>query len=89
MHRQSRSGPRCPHGRYKVARWEWYIALAMPISWFGFLMSHVHPALALVPIVPFLPDRHFHGPGDDHERHMPTLNEVRCSPPCAPLIYTR
>ena len=46
--------------RLKVEKWQWYVAVAGPISWFGFLLSHVHPALALVPIVPFLPAHHVH-----------------------------
>ena len=61
--------------RRRVARWEWYILLAMPISWFGFLLSHVHPALALVPIVPFLPDKHFGDKGGG-VRAPPTLFEL-------------
>ena len=49
----------------KVEKWQWYVALAGPISWFGFLLSHVHPALALVPIVPFLPAQHLHHGSSD------------------------
>lgn len=51
--------------RLKVEKWFWYVAIAGPPSWFGFLLSHVHPALALVPIVPFLPATHFHDDDDD------------------------
>jgi NhaA family Na+:H+ antiporter len=32
-----------------------YLLLAGSVSWFGFFWSGLHPALALVPIVPFLP----------------------------------
>jgi NhaA family Na+:H+ antiporter len=32
-----------------------YLLVAGGISWFGFFWSGVHPALALVPIIPFLP----------------------------------
>jgi NhaA family Na+:H+ antiporter len=32
-----------------------YLAIGGTISWFGFYLADVHPALALVPIVPFLP----------------------------------
>ena len=39
----------------KVNRWEPYIFLAGPLAWFGLVEAHVHPALALVFIVPFLP----------------------------------
>jgi len=35
--------------------WRYYIYIAGPISWFGFLKAGVHAALSLVPIVPFLP----------------------------------
>ena len=41
--------------RANVGRWQAYIFLAGPISWAGFTMAHLHSALALVPIVPFLP----------------------------------
>ena len=32
-----------------------YILVGGTFSWFGLYMAHLHPALALVPIVPFLP----------------------------------
>ena len=51
--------------RLGVERWQWYVVVAGPVSWFGFLLSHVHPALALVPIVPFLP-AHNGGHHSDH-----------------------
>jgi NhaA family Na+:H+ antiporter len=38
-----------------VKWWLPYIALAGPLAWLGLVFSHLHPALALVPIVPFLP----------------------------------
>ncbi|MCH2103011.1 MAG: Na+/H+ antiporter NhaA [Planctomycetes bacterium] len=41
--------------RMQVSRWQVYIFIAGPISWAGFTMAHLHSALALVPIVPFLP----------------------------------
>jgi NhaA family Na+:H+ antiporter len=41
--------------KMKVNSWVPYIAVAGPISWAGLMMAHLHPALALVPIVPFLP----------------------------------
>ena len=41
--------------RMNVQRWQVYIFIAGPISWYGFIQAHLHPALALVPIVPFLP----------------------------------
>jgi len=41
--------------RANVTRWQVYIFIAGPISWYGFVQAHLHSALALVPIVPFLP----------------------------------
>jgi len=41
--------------RFKVNTWLPYILFAGTLSWVGFSMAHLHPALALVPIVPFLP----------------------------------
>ncbi|MBW2267578.1 MAG: Na+/H+ antiporter NhaA [Deltaproteobacteria bacterium] len=41
--------------RLGVSRWEPYIALAGPLAWSGLILAHLHPALALVTIVPFLP----------------------------------
>ena len=41
--------------RKNVQSWIPYIAIAGPISWCGLMLAHLHPALALVPIVPFLP----------------------------------
>jgi NhaA family Na+:H+ antiporter len=39
-----------------------YLLMGVP-SWFGFYLAGLHPALALVPIVPFMP----HALRDDHE----------------------
>ncbi len=39
----------------KIQSWIPYIAVAGPIAWCGLMMAHLHPALALVFIVPFLP----------------------------------
>ena len=39
----------------QVMAWFPYILVAGTLSWVGFIMAHLHPALALVPIVPFLP----------------------------------
>lgn len=41
--------------RARVRHWPIYIFGAGPLSWIGFAQAHLHPALALVPIVPFLP----------------------------------
>ena len=41
--------------RFRVRSWVPYIVIAGTLSWFGLLKSSVEPALALVPIIPFLP----------------------------------
>ena len=33
-----------------------YIAICGPLAWSGLYLSRIHPALALIPIVPFLPE---------------------------------
>ncbi len=38
-----------------VQRWIAYIGLAGPLAWSGLILAHLHPALALVAVVPFLP----------------------------------
>ena len=64
-----------------VNRWVPYIALGGTLSWLGLIEAHLHPALALVPIVPFLPgpdqdlglyahDDHDHSEDGDHH-HSP------------------
>ena len=44
--------------RMNVKSWVPYIALAGPLAWCGLILAHLHPALALVAIVPFLPGPH-------------------------------
>lgn len=39
----------------KVNTWYPYVLLAGPIAWYGLMEAHLHPALALVPIVPLIP----------------------------------
>jgi Na+:H+ antiporter, NhaA family len=51
-----------------------YIAIAGPIAWFALYLQGMHPALALVPIVPFLPREPrsidlFADPEDDDDIH--------------------
>ncbi len=41
--------------RARLKSWIPYIAICGPISWLGLSLAHLHPALALVFIVPFLP----------------------------------
>jgi Na+:H+ antiporter, NhaA family len=41
--------------KMNVKKWTAYIFVGGFLSWLGLLEAHLHPALALVPIVPFLP----------------------------------
>ena len=41
--------------RARVMRWEPYVVLAGPLAWSGLVLAHLHPALALAFIVPFIP----------------------------------
>ena len=43
--------------RRRVTSFWPYVVVAGGLSWFGLLSAHLHPALALVPIVPFMPNR--------------------------------
>ena len=40
---------------FKVKSWVPYVLFGGVLSWFGLYSAHLHPALALVPIVPFMP----------------------------------
>ncbi|MCA9569371.1 MAG: Na+/H+ antiporter NhaA [Myxococcales bacterium] len=40
---------------FKVNTWLPYVFIAGPIAWYGLMEAHLHPALALVPIVPLIP----------------------------------
>ncbi len=44
--------------RARVRSWIPYIAVGGLLAWCGLILSHLHPALALVFIVPFLPGPH-------------------------------
>jgi NhaA family Na+:H+ antiporter len=56
--------------RWRVAAFWPYVLVAGPLSWAGFYIGGFHPALALVPIVPFIPHAQS-DPGlfDDDEAH--------------------
>ena len=41
--------------RMDVRSWVPYVFIAGPLAWSGLILAHMHPALALVPIIPFLP----------------------------------
>jgi ankyrin repeat protein/Na+/H+ antiporter NhaA len=47
--------------------WQPYVIICGTISWIGFLRARLHPALSLVPIVPFMP-----GP----QEHILALNNI-------------
>lgn len=60
--------------RSKVRAFWPYFAISGTLSWFGFYLADVHPALALVPIVPFMPHEArgldlFADPPDDDAVH--------------------
>jgi len=44
--------------RAGVQRWVLYIGIAGPLAWLGLILAHLHPALALVAIVPLMPAPH-------------------------------
>jgi len=44
--------------RLKVASFWPYLLVAGPISWFGFALAGIHPALGLLPIIPTIPHAH-------------------------------
>mmetsp|Transcript_87199 Transcript_87199/g.255205 ORF Transcript_87199/g.255205 Transcript_87199/m.255205 type:complete len:627 (-) Transcript_87199:188-2068(-) len=44
--------------KLKVPSWPLFILICGPFSWFGLIKAHVHPALALVFVVPFMPASH-------------------------------
>ena len=41
--------------RTRVRSWIPYVAVGGPLAWSGLVLAHLHPALALVFVVPFLP----------------------------------
>jgi NhaA family Na+:H+ antiporter len=60
--------------RAQVRRFWPYLAICGPLSWAGFYGAGIHPALALLPVVPFLPHRPrtldlFADPPDDDAVH--------------------
>ena len=73
-----------------VNTWVPYILIAGVLSWIGLSKAHLHPALALVPIVPFIPgpkrdtgmfeendevdEAQAAGHHDDHHDHSPLHN---------------
>mmetsp|Transcript_31236 Transcript_31236/g.89553 ORF Transcript_31236/g.89553 Transcript_31236/m.89553 type:complete len:1231 (-) Transcript_31236:33-3725(-) len=59
--------------------WSLYVFLCGPIAWLGLYMAHVHPALALVFVIPFMPATATHSAGThphDGDRAHPTIQKV-------------
>ncbi len=44
--------------KYRFESFWWYILIPGTLSWIGFAMTGVHPALGLLPIIPTLPHAH-------------------------------
>ena len=65
--------------RYKVTNFWPYILISGTISWFAFYFGGIHPALALVPIVFFMPHELTDAGlfADQEEGAMDTLNQFR------------
>jgi len=61
--------------RMKVQSWTAYIFVGGLLSWVGLLNAHLHPALALVPIIPFLPgperDLGLYAEAEEHDHSTP------------------
>ena len=71
--------------RLNVRSWAPYIAVAGLMSWVGLLQASIEPALALVPVVPFLPTS-----GAEGDEEVPALDtggmpEHMASHPLSPL----
>lgn len=60
---------------WKVQTWVPYIVIGGAFSWWGLYSAHLHPALALVFIVPFLP-----GPSHDDGLYIHSTRPHRHSP---------
>ncbi len=46
------------HKVLKLVDWRWYVFGPGVLSWLGFYLSNLHPALGLVPVIPFMPHAH-------------------------------
>eukprot|EP00931_Biecheleriopsis_adriatica_P065576 TRINITY_DN40082_c0_g1_i1.p1 TRINITY_DN40082_c0_g1~~TRINITY_DN40082_c0_g1_i1.p1 ORF type:complete len:1190 (+),score=216.93 TRINITY_DN40082_c0_g1_i1:23-3571(+) len=62
--------------KLNVSWWSAYIFGCGPISWLGLLLAHVHPALALVFVVPFMPAWHKGGSDDTNGDHNPACGNI-------------
>jgi len=55
--------------------WQVYIVVCGPISWLGLIKAHVHPALALTFVVPFMPAKHAVPSGRNERRLSATASK--------------
>ncbi len=46
------------HRVLKLVDWRWYVLGPGVMSWLGFYLANLHPALGLVPIIPTMPHAH-------------------------------
>ena len=60
----------------KISNFWLYLIIAGPLSWYGFYMGGIHPALALVPIIPTIPTT----TSGDHGFFEGTTDEVQHDP---------
>lgn len=67
--------------RQQVKSWVPYVAIGGTLSWWGLHSAHLHPALALVFIVPFLP-----GPTKDHGLYIDSVSGNGGEPAHSPLV---
>jgi Na+:H+ antiporter, NhaA family len=67
--------------RKQIQSWVPYVAIGGTLSWWGLHSAHLHPALALVFIVPFLP-----GPTKDHGLYIDSVPENGGHTAHSPLV---
>jgi len=53
------------HGAGHIQSWIPYIFIGGTLSWIGFIKAHLHPALSLCAIIPFMPTAPHHGEEDE------------------------
>ena len=74
--------------RLNVLDWRMYVAIPGSMAWFGMLWASLHPALALVFVVPFMPTGDANdadGSDDIKEKAEATINYLRGPEPEAAL----
>jgi len=63
-----------PYWGHVFKSWLVYVFICGPISWYGLIKAHVHPALALVFVVPLMPASHALEVDDPNERNLGRCN---------------